>query len=156
MLSFYVRRTSRVTAPKEYFCAICGLTRNLTEHHIHPKQFRESYPGGPSCVDDWANLVLLCMGCHSAVHDKRSFKVMKREIRQKLRRKDRDRENQDENATIQSRRDRRIQRLTWEHLLQVLENPMMCEHIESYRRIIRMVERIHKFSWHKTLYQKGS
>ena len=77
---------------------------------------------------------------------------MKREIKQKLRRKDRDRANQDENATIQSRRDRRIQRLTWEHMLNVLENPLMCERIETYRRIIRTVERIHKFSWNKVLY----
>jgi len=48
-------------------CEVCGGTDRLDIHHIHPKSLSKSYPGED--IHETANLVVVCMGCHSLYHD---------------------------------------------------------------------------------------
>lgn len=43
------------------FCAVCGSTKNLYNHHWVPRS-----QGGP---DSETNLITLCGRCHAAIHD---------------------------------------------------------------------------------------
>ena len=79
-------------------CAVCGYDRMLTSHHIHPQDFKESYPEGAENINGRANMVLLCIGCHSAVHDKRPLEVLVKDLKTKLRRKVKNRHHEHEGA----------------------------------------------------------
>ena len=48
------------------FCQICGDTRNLDQHHIHPKGM-----GGSKdpAIETPENKITLCRGCHRNVHE---------------------------------------------------------------------------------------
>lgn len=127
-------------------CAVCGYDSNLTVHHIHPRDFKESYPNGSENINEKSNIVSLCRGCHDAVHDKRSFEALLKVIKNKLRRKRRKKRKvmHDDERHAQSQKDLEIQRSIWKRLVKILADPQCCEMIESYRRIIRLVGRVHR------------
>ena len=125
-------------------CAVCSYNACLTNHHIHPREFRESYPNGAEHINEKANLVVLCAGCHSAVHDKRPFHVITRDIKTKLRRKFKRRRGVSDEQVEQSIVDQIIQRETWRRMCVTLADKSNCRKIEEYRRILRLIARIHR------------
>jgi hypothetical protein len=125
-------------------CAVCSGDRSLTSHHIHPQEFAASYPAGAENIDEAANRVVLCQGCHQTVHEKKPYAVIVRELRTKLRRAARVKANWDDDQMFQSLRDQEVQRAAWKRLVKTLQAPALCARIEDYRRIIRTVERLHE------------
>lgn len=124
-------------------CAICGWQKLLTEHHIHPQVYRESYPFGPDNINDSANMVLLCRPCHDCVHEQKDLHILLREAKQKLRRPGKPKRFDSEQQEKQSEKDRARSLEGYQHLLTTLEDPEKLLKIESYRRILRTVERLH-------------
>lgn len=124
-------------------CAVCGGRRVLTDHHIHPESFRESYPNGSENINEGANLVTLCRACHDCVHERKPLHVILREVKQKLRRPRKEKNFKCEEQRVQSEKDTARLLEGWKALLVTLEDPAMRQQIESYRRIIITVERLH-------------
>lgn len=57
------RATRRMVLRRDqYRCTVCGTSHDLEVHHIVPRA-----EGG---TNDPANLVTLCMACHSDTHDR--------------------------------------------------------------------------------------
>lgn len=131
-------------ARKAPCCAICSADKRLTEHHIHPREFAASYPAGPAAIDEAANRVILCAGCHQAVHKDVPFTQLARDIKTKLRRGPRVRATHDDEQLGQSLRDQALQHAVWRQLLVTLEDKAACRRIENYQRIIRTVKRLHE------------
>lgn len=126
------------------FCRICNHDQNLTQHHIHPQQFKYFYPGGPDQIHESANLVLLCWGCHAAVHDNKPFSLLIKELNRKVELFHEDKRDKKGESLRQSLKDRQIQKLNWERLIQTLKDVEKRERIEAYRRIIKTLKQIHK------------
>jgi hypothetical protein len=124
-------------------CAVCGVGKHLTEHHMHPESFRDSYPNGPENINEQANLVVLCRACHDCVHERKPLHTVLREVKQKLRRPRKPRKYSSE--IEQEQADKDISKLIegYNYLVLTLEDPHKKEKIETYRRIIRTVERLH-------------
>lgn len=58
MINKYTKR--KIEECWNYQCAVCGRNDYLEFHHLIPKA-----EGGS---DDYDNIILLCSGCHAAVH----------------------------------------------------------------------------------------
>lgn len=131
-------------------CAVCYTPKYLTAHHVHPKEYKESYPNGAENINEADNLVYLCCGCHHAVHYEEELHVLQKELKGRLRRKPAV-IPRDELARIQSFKDRIVQAITWLRLESTLRDKECRARIESYRTIIRMVQRIHRKQRNRSL-----
>jgi hypothetical protein len=116
---------------------VCLHPRNLTEHHIHPREYKESFPLGPDYINDLSNLAILCNGCHFVVHNPKPFKLILRHCEQKLR------EHKNPKSS-QSAKDLQIQQEAWIRLLTVLKDRELCKKLDYYRDIIRVIKGIKK------------
>lgn len=119
-------------------CAVCGIFNNLSVHHIHPKEFKDIYPGGPENIDEPANIAILCQGCHAAVHSHKPFPKLVKDLKVKSKRKSRALPA-DYSAAAQAERDRKIQLELWKKLIIVLQNIEHCKKLEEYRSVIQKI-----------------
>jgi L-lactate utilization protein LutB len=125
-------------ASQKACCEVCGVYRNLSTHHIHPKEFKDIYPGGSENIDEPNNLVILCQGCHAAVHSTKSFEKLVRDLKQKTKRRPSTPRVFKDNCE-QSRKDRLIQLELWKKLIVVLQNIEHQKRLEEYRAIIQKI-----------------
>lgn len=124
-------------------CAICGSSQNLTDHHIHPRCYSESYPNGMENISEPANIVLLCRGCHDCVHNKKPLHIIVKDIKQRLRRPHKPRKYKTEEQREQGLKDLAKLTETYKRLIHTLDDPYKRSQIENYRRIISTIERLH-------------
>lgn len=125
-------------ASRKTCCEVCGVYRNLSTHHIHPKEFKDIYPGGPENIDEPANLAVLCQGCHAAVHSNKPLEKLVKDLKQKTKNRPSKPPVYTSN-TAQSQRDRKIQLELWKKLIVVLQNIEHQKRLEEYRAVIRKI-----------------
>lgn len=81
--------------PHEQKCRLCGSERELTRHHLVPRQWFRLRPPRSKVTHDRFNIVVLCLPCHNDIEGSLSPLALAREMiaqrkheaRQALRRK---------------------------------------------------------------------
>lgn len=116
------------------YCFACGYDQHLTEHHIHPRNYRAVYQGN---IDEPANKVILCMGCHRAVHYAGPPGKLKRKLKALLEKPiDKDRLGE------QALRDTYTARDEAARLLKTLDQPRARRVIQDYQKRVLEARRL--------------